>query len=71
MSQSWVSKNVKESKDYSYLAEMMSSVLSLKEKEIEIEPVNIPTDLKQNIAKAPKPPKEELTRKHRSRFLTP
>lgn len=47
---------------------MMTQVLQMKDQGLEIPKVTAPEDIKANIAKSAKPPKQEMIDKHRSRF---
>ena len=68
----WVAKPVKEKKDYSYVQEMMTSVLNVCTSTAspdDIGEIKVP-DLPSNISRGTKPPKEEVVRNQKSRMIT-
>ena len=63
----WVIKPIMEKKSYAFLNEMQTMVLTrCKDNRAAAEAISV--NLPQNIASEPVPSKEELIRKHRSRF---
>ena len=67
ITQSWVSKPIKEPKDKSYIKNILEEVFYLRETSEKYPLPNIPKPPK-NIATEPKPDKEEVIRRSRSRF---
>ena len=66
--QNWIRKKIQEAKDYTYLWEVMVAILEAKTGHFEFIEPDLP-ELPANIAKFPRPPKEEMDARHASRFV--
>ena len=66
-SQSWVVGISKEKKDHSYLLGILQNVLKMRDGQMDVHPVEIP-DLPVNVARVPRPSKEDLMSQMYSRF---
>ena len=63
---SWACKPIKDKKSYKHLSAMLEDVVNAKQNAINL--IKLPPEMPQNIVKEPKPPKQSVIAKHRSRM---
>jgi hypothetical protein len=67
--QNWVAKRIMQPKKHSWRLGVAETAMRIKCGEVDAVEIAVPDYVPENIAKVPKPPKEEAIQQHRSRFV--
>ena len=64
----WVAKPIRKEKSYRYVYDMMHQVIKAKLEKKKLEEAKVPKKIPSNIAPTPRPQKDVIIARHKSRF---